>query len=921
MKRFSNISPPKAVLIRMLLSLYLVLTSSVVFAQNGTIRGKITDIYSNESLIGASALIKGTTIGSASDFDGNYSITNVQPGTYTLISRYISYKALNIEHIIVEAGKETIVDIQLESANVNLQEVVLVAKANRESENLLLLEQKQALIAVQAVGAKEMSRKGISDAEAAVVQVSGVSKQNGVKNVFVRGLGDRYNFTTLNGFPIPSEDPEYKNISLDFFGSDIIQNVGVNKVFSSTKSSDVGGAIIDISSKELVGDKEFNLNISGGFNSQTLGSEFIKADGVNILGFSTNIQPGESNYKTNYNYGNSLEPHNANLALNNSYGFSGGKSYKIGQNSNPLSFYVVGSYSTKYSYTTEKIYDTTSDGTLVKNLDGKKSTQNINQLLLGNINFMLNRKHQFNYNFMLVHDNSQYVGDYLGSSSEFVSSVQDNTYEYQGYLLRQQTNDNTLIVNQLITDFKLSDKLKMNAGLSYNIVKGIEPDRRVNKLFQKNETEYQLLAGDGSHIRNYTQLIENDLNGKVGFIYELPKKFKKDISSVSFGYNGRFVFDNFAASEYSMIITGLSQTTTIEDLKLDNLFNQSTYDNNKFKTYARISNYQVNKFINSLYANLDYQFNSKFTSSAGLKAEKINLNVDYYVEGGYNGDGTQTLQPFYILPNLNLKYDLNNKNTIRLGLSKTYTLPQSKEISPYQYLGLSFSSQGNQDLQPSDNYNADLKWDYYLSQSELISFNGFYKYIKHPIARAYEANGAGYFTYDNISDHAIVSGLEMEIRKNIINKVNTTTEKVNKFSLGLNASYIYSNMLVEVPGSATKYSGLEGAAPYIVNFDLSYKYAHKNLSIVNSLVFNYLSDRIYTIGLGGFEDVIEKGIYTLNFVSTVELNKHINFNFKAKNILDSSFELTREASDGSGNKILNSYKKGMDISLGFSYKF
>jgi len=49
-----------------------------------------------------------------------------------------------------------------------------------------------------------------------VAQVSGISKQEGVKNVFVRGLGDRYNATLLNGFPIPSEDPEYKNIALEF---------------------------------------------------------------------------------------------------------------------------------------------------------------------------------------------------------------------------------------------------------------------------------------------------------------------------------------------------------------------------------------------------------------------------------------------------------------------------------------------------------------------------------------------------------------------------------------------------------------------------------------------------------------------------------------------------------------------------------
>ena len=78
----------------------------------------------------------------------------------------------------------------------------------------MLLEQKKALLVTQTVE-RELSRKGISDAQAAVAQVSGISKQEGVKNVFT-GLGDRYNATLLNGFPIPSEDPEYKNIALEF---------------------------------------------------------------------------------------------------------------------------------------------------------------------------------------------------------------------------------------------------------------------------------------------------------------------------------------------------------------------------------------------------------------------------------------------------------------------------------------------------------------------------------------------------------------------------------------------------------------------------------------------------------------------------------------------------------------------------------
>ena len=164
----------------------------------------------------------------------------------------------------VEANEEITVQILLLPDDISLSEVEVIARANRESENILMMDRRQALVATQSVGAHELSRKGIGDAQAAVANVSGVSLQEGVKNVFVRGLGDRYNATLLNGFPIPSEDPEYKNIALEFFGTDIIQNIDVNKVFSGRNSSDVGGAIINIHSKELIGDRAFGAEVSEG---------------------------------------------------------------------------------------------------------------------------------------------------------------------------------------------------------------------------------------------------------------------------------------------------------------------------------------------------------------------------------------------------------------------------------------------------------------------------------------------------------------------------------------------------------------------------------------------------------------------------------------------------------------------------------
>ena len=179
--------------------------------------------------------------------------------------------------------------------------------------------------------------------------------------------------------------------------------------------------------------------------------------------------------------------------------------------------------------------------------------------------------------------------------------------------------------------------------------------------------------------------------------------------------------------------------------------------------------------------------------------DAVDLTVDHEVT--HVVPGSETINKNYFLPSLNLKYDINDKNSLRLGVSKTYTLPQSKEISPYQYVNISFASQGNTNIKPSDNYNVDLKWDFYITNSELFSITTFYKQIQNPIGRVDQGNSAGLLTYDNIGENATVGGIEIELRKNIFNKFNTLLEQSNRLSFGVNASYIYTNLMLDVPST------------------------------------------------------------------------------------------------------------------------
>lgn len=555
-------------------------------AVNIKIKGAVKDKLSKEPLIGATIRLLGTQAGAVTDMEGNFELNSmgVLEGMYDIEIKYVGYKTEVRRKVRVENGKLVILNLELETDAQELADVVVVAKKNRENENMLLLEQQKAVIAVQSVGVRELSRKGVSDAEGAVTKVAGVSKQDGVKNVFVRGLGDRYNATTFNGFALPSEDPEYKNISLDFFGTDIIQSVGVKKAFNAGGSSDVGGATIDIVSKELIGSGHLGFGISGGLNTQTVAADFLKQDGVNFMGFANRTEHADEN---SWNFRNKLDPSAQHLQINRSYSISGGKRFYVGKDKNPFSFFLTAGHTTDYQYTDEIIRNTTTSGTVYKDMNGKKYAENISQLALANVDFDMQNRHHISYNLMMIHANTQSVGDYNGKNSIF-----SDDYENLGFTRRQQTNDNMLIVNQLMTNWGLTKSLSLDAGASYNMVKGYEPDRRINNL-TKAEDGYTLLRGN-SQQRYFSTLDEDDLNVKAGLVYRLKDNIE-EISNVRFGYTGRFVDDNFKATEYNLTVGHVSAIPSLDDFSLDDYYNQENFASDWFKIQKNLDEYTVKR--------------------------------------------------------------------------------------------------------------------------------------------------------------------------------------------------------------------------------------------------------------------------------------------------------------------------------------
>ena len=123
----------------------------------------------------------------------------------------------------------------------------------------------------------------------------------------------------------------------------------------------------------------------------------------------------------------------------------------------------------------------------------------------------------------------------------------------------------------------------------------------------------------------------------------------------------------------------------------------------------------------SAFAAFNFERN-KYSIYAGLRYQRDYINVDYDVNNvpGRLGNSLQEYDNVYLTANI--KYSLNEDQSLRLAASRTITLPEFKEIAPFEYVSATGQiTRGNPDIEASKNYNIDLKYEWFPSADQLLS--------------------------------------------------------------------------------------------------------------------------------------------------------------------------------------------------------
>jgi TonB-dependent receptor len=933
-----------------LLLIATLLISLLSFGQDsGSISGKVLDKeYDNEPLIECNITIKGTTKGATTDFDGLYNIDNLEAGSYIVQFSFVGYKTQEIP-VEIKTGESKKINITMEASAAALDEIVLQTTTRKVSEAALLLEQKNAVEIKQSIGAEELSRKGVSDAAGAVAKISGVSKQEGSSNVYVRGLGDRYLNTTMNGLALPSNNINKKNIDLNLFSSDVIENVSISKAYSSKFYGDFAAGNVDIASKNYKGNGFFNFTSGTGINSRAVGKSFVRSEGTGYFGYYGRYS--HNPFAIIVSHG--VDPVAVNSPINVNYGASAGKSFDF-ENGSRLSLFATASFENDYEYRAGRQTDFT---TIFKKIfpETEEFEYSTTTTAMLNVNYRIDDNNKIKFNSLFINNSSDQVGYYGNGGNGFNRDSQSLINDQIGFYQQNvQFNQDLIYVNQILGNHKFNDKYELDWGIGYNRVNAHEPDRK-----RFSVENYQLALDNNPNTnpsffnnvnfdnQRYFQDIEDEeINSRVNLAYTLSEETK-----LNFGFNGRSKTRDFENIRYGFDVD--------DDFTISNVANLNSYfnvDNINLNGLPldgsglyniKVINAAVDEYGNtnapgapentyngklevySGYANAELKFGKEqeWLIVPGARVESFKQEITYDVINlPANEPGFRKTNNVFFLPSVSVKYALKEDQNLRFSASKTVSNPEFKEMAPFVYEGVTQRIGGNPDLlnNPSFStiYNVDFKYEWFMSRSEIFSVAAFGKQINDPINLVIANDATGTQRYFRTGDKATILGFEVEVRKVVLQN----EEENAILSAGFNATYMHTKQ--DLRSSTGLYSStlnrtdeLQGASPLIINADLSYTPTFgENFKPTANLVFSYFSDRIAALGSGQLGNVIEKGIPTVDFVWKNKINDKIELNFSAKNLLDPSIERVRE-NTSFGDVTLSEYKRGIDLGLQLKYKF
>lgn len=883
------------------------LISSQLLAQEGRIVGTVVDAETGETLIGVNVVIEGTIQGTATDIDGNYTIRRVAAGTYNIKVSYLSYSTQLITGVVVGEGEVVRLDIAMQAESEFLDEIVVTAEAVQSGEAGLLAAQKKSVPVQDGISSEQISRTGDGNVGSAMKRVSGVSVVGG-KDVYVRGLGNRYSNVQLNGAPVPSTNPNKKEAPVDILSSGIVDNILVQKTFTSDQFGEFSGGSVKIITKEFPDSKNLSISYSTEINSVSTFNEYLgySGGGTDYLGFDDGFRSlpedvKDSDITSDTEAASIVNDLNSSWTPKNITSLPSQKisvSYSNQLNEDKMPIGVVSNVSYKYA-TDLRLNE------VLRYIDNYNEDRNI--IALGS-DYIRNTGMESTslstmLNVFVKPSSVTKIGIknlYSNSSNNTFSEIEGTYYNFDGENRQTiQEFDRRAIFSSSLnfeTYFRNFQESKLEANFTYSKAVRDLPDRRTTQYARTDNNDLEIVfpfRGNG-HFFSF----QNDNNYSGGIDYELKPFDKLDIKVGAFG-----LYKNRSFESYKLVYEIVGTNFPEEDklLSPEDIFTGANINAGYLDLTERSSSrdsYDGEQELAAGYFSFNWSPSDRWNIVTGLRAE----NSAQFI------DGDVLIDELDILPALNLTFRPTDETNLRGAFSITLARPEFRELSNFNFQDFigGRTVYGNPDLERTRIFNYDLRWETYPNTGELFALSAFYKKFENPIELFYRRTQNNEVKYDNI-DEANLYGIELEGRKSI-------TERLR---LSSNLSLIYSEVVYSDGASTGRQANAEramfGQSPYTFNANAFYIFP--KLDAEAAISFNTFGKRISAVGKNEQpDDEFEQPFNKLDVSFTKYFGK-ASVSASIENILNDNITYKQ------GDVITNQYEIGTTFSVSFNFSF
>lgn len=929
------------------------LTAGSLFSQ-GTIRGTVYDDANGETVPFCNILIAESQSGTTTDLDGAYALS-IPSGTYTLEFSFLGYSTLTVSEVVVVDGDVTLLDIRLKGESEVLEEVVVTAKQIRNTEAALLTIQRKSPNLLDGISSQTFKKIGDSDAGSAIRRVTGVSVQGG-KYVFVRGLGDRYTKSILNGMDIPGLDPDRNTLQMDIFPTNLIDNILVVKSFTPDLPGDFTGGVVDIVTKDFPEEKSANLSLGMSFNpSMHLNGQALSYPGSSTdgLGFDSGdrdlpfykgiIIPspaertGELTRITGL-FSNNWAAQRGTNRPDFNFAFSGGN--QINKDKASIGFNYALNYRNTNDYFDDVEYNIFLKPNATEDVDldanriqqGELATNNVllTALVGGAIKF---KNHKVSLSLLRINNGESKAGFF--NQESFISAV--NTIQRDNLEYAERSISNALLKGRhvfgegsLEVDWKLSPTY---SAIQDKDVRAAPFRTEVND----GNTTYSIEPSEGAApIRIFRDLTEVNYSGKVDVTKKVSMSGRD--AKIKVGISEVMKTRDYEILNYQFDIQRADDITFTGDaneiLLPQNIWTPETRTGvYVFGNPEPANTFDATQNTLGTYIMAELPLSEDLKFIGGVRAENF---IHRYT--GQNNSGTiifddeELLNNWSFLPAANFVYALDESSNLRASFSQTVARPSFKELSLAQIYDAITDRFfiGNSDLVQTDIRNYDVRIEKYMSGGQMLALSGFYKGFENPIEVVAFSDAAPEDVTPRNVGNAQVFGVELEIRKSL----DFLGEGLSPLTIGTNITVVQSSVEMDKSAGGEYESRLrsarvgeeiedtrqmQGQSPYIVNGFLGYSLPEKGLQA--NLSYNVQGKRLAVVGIAANPDVYEQPFHSLNLKvsKSVGAESRTSISLSAQNILDAKRVLEYE-SFGTENQIYSKFVPGRAFSFSIGYK-